>query len=199
MRTALSLVLLSVLLFSCSANKSTVIIPPNQYVEIDYPEYDAFRATLNNKGKGDLDVAVFSKKYNRQVKGFGLGRMGTERILVEAENKLVLKNTCNSPMAIKLEIQEANRIKEAQNGSSVNFTLRNTSAKSIPLLIPSVMNPNLSPFSRSGVNLAYGQEILFKERGKKYNLLTVDASIQNGDEIDVAKLLKNRKQELGIK
>ena len=60
------------------------------------------------------------------------------------------------------------------------------------------MNPNLSPDSMSGVTLKMGQEILFKERGKKYVLLTVDESIQKGDILDVAKLLPERKKELGL-
>ncbi len=78
------------------------------------------------------------------------------------------------------------------------FTLRNNTAKSIPLIIPSVMNPNLSPFSNSGVNLEYGQEILFRANGKRRVLLVVDESIQPGKKIDVAKRIKERKKELGI-
>jgi hypothetical protein len=80
----------------------------------------------------------------------------------------------------------------------VNFTLLNKSAKSIPLLIPNVMNPNLSPFSSSGVSLKIGQEILFRVNGKKYTLLVVDDSIEEGTEIEVDKLLKERKKELGL-
>ena len=61
------------------------------------------------------------------------------------------------------------------------------------------MNPNLSPYSKSGVELKIGQEIIFKAKGKKYVLLQVDASISDGDIIDVAKLLKEKKAELGLK
>lgn len=48
----------------------------------------------------------------------------------------------------------------------VNFTLRNETEKSIPLRIPEVMNPNLSPMSNSGVTLKVGQEIYFYPKGK---------------------------------
>ena len=50
------------------------------------------------------------------------------------------------------------------------------------------MNPNLSPFSNSGVSLKIGQEILFREKGKKYVLLVVDNNIKQDDKIDVGKL-----------
>ena len=60
------------------------------------------------------------------------------------------------------------------------------------------MNPNLSPNSMSGVTLKMGQEVLFKVRGRKYVLLTVDENIQKDDVLDVAKLLPKRKRELGL-
>lgn len=81
----------------------------------------------------------------------------------------------------------------------INFTLQNKSPKAIPLIIPGVMNPNLSPFSKSGVSLKIGQEILFKEKGKRQVLLTVDNSIKDGDILDIAQLLKERKRELESK
>ncbi len=58
------------------------------------------------------------------------------------------------------------------------------------------MNPNLSPFSNSGVDLKMGQEIFFKYKGKKRVLLVVDESINYGDVVDVSGLLKERKQEI---
>ena len=78
---------------------------------------------------------------------------------------------------------------------TVSFTLRNESTRSIPLIIPGVMNPNLSPFSNSGVNLKPGQEIFFRHKGKKRLLLKVDETLE-GQTIKVAKLLKERKDAL---
>jgi len=78
------------------------------------------------------------------------------------------------------------------------FTLRNNSPKSIPLIIPTVMNPNLSPMSNSGVTLRMGQKVYFKAKGKKRVLLVVDDSIADGDILEVSALLAQRKKELGL-
>ncbi len=75
----------------------------------------------------------------------------------------------------------------------VEFTLRNESAKSIPLIIPGVMNPNLSPMSNSGVSLKVGQEILYKYKGKKRVLLVVSKDLE-GKTLKVNKLLKEAKK-----
>lgn len=82
---------------------------------------------------------------------------------------------------------------QAQN--YVSFTLANPTAKSIPLKIPGVMNPNLSPFSTSGVDLKIGQKIYFKYKGKRRLLLEV--SKENNDKtLNVAKLIRQRKKEI---
>jgi len=80
----------------------------------------------------------------------------------------------------------------------VEFTLRNNSLKSIPLWIPGVMNPNLSPVSNSGVGLRVGQKVYFKYRGKKTVLLEVDAS-NDGQIIEVSQLIKDLSGELDSK
>ena len=77
----------------------------------------------------------------------------------------------------------------------VSFTLRNKSLKKIPLIIPRVMKPNLSPMSNSGVTLKEGQKILFKFNGKRETLLVVSRDLQ-GTKVDVAKLLRERKRAL---
>ena len=91
--------------------------------------------------------------------------------------------------------QEAVVISEEEK---VVFTLRNNSLTSIPLLIPGVMNPNLSPQSNSGVSLEVGQKILFKYKGKKRVLLIVDESLQ-GKTLNVSRLLKEKKREIDQK
>ncbi len=77
----------------------------------------------------------------------------------------------------------------------VDFTLRNTTAKSIPLKIPGVMNPNLSPFSNSGVGLKIGQKIFFTNKGKKTLLLSVTEDLAD-QTLDVAKLIRERKKDI---
>lgn len=84
----------------------------------------------------------------------------------------------------------------------VSFTLRNESLKSIPLVIPGVMNPNLSPRSNSGVTLEVGQEIYYWRKGqgigkKRSLLLIVDTSL-DGSTIQVASLIEQRKDEVEV-
>lgn len=81
---------------------------------------------------------------------------------------------------------------------SVGFTLKNPTAKSIPLWIPSVMNPNLSPFSTSGVRLRVGQKIYFKHKMRKKLLLEVTTEYDE-QSLNVAKLIRERKKELNLK
>jgi len=82
------------------------------------------------------------------------------------------------------------------NAETISFSLTNDSGESIPLLIPGVMNPSLSPFSRSGVSLKVGQNVLFRYKGKSRILLVVDSSIQDNAVIEVSQLLEQKKMEL---
>lgn len=87
---------------------------------------------------------------------------------------------------------------------AVPFVLKNNSLRSIPLEIPGVMNPNLSPVSISNVDLAVGQKIYFFSDGKKgafkkrYLLLEVTEELA-GKQLPVEKLINDRKKELGLK
>ena len=81
---------------------------------------------------------------------------------------------------------------------SVQVYLLNKSVKSIPLIIPGVMNPNLSPKSKSGVVLKVGQKIYFRDQGKRHQLLTITEE-DNNKRIEVSSLIKVRKKELGLK
>ncbi len=84
------------------------------------------------------------------------------------------------------------------SADSIPFSLKNNTPKSIYLLIPGVMNPNISPFSWSGVDLEEGQKIYFVFRGEEYVLLEVDETLRD-KRISVNKLIKKRKKELGLK
>jgi hypothetical protein len=53
---------------------------------------------------------------------------------------------------------------KAQN---IPMTFHNGSFKSIPLIIHGVMNPNLNPYSNSGVGLDVGQKVYFFPNGKR--------------------------------
>ncbi len=104
--------------------------------------------------------------------------------------------SCTTSNISKLNSQN---IESQESAEKISFFLTNISSESIPLLIPSVMNPNLSPNSSSAVVLSIGQQVYFKNKGKKYILIEVDSSIKKGDKIEVSELLKKRKKELGLK
>lgn len=83
--------------------------------------------------------------------------------------------------------------------NSVTFTLRNNTLSSIPLEIPGVMNPNLSPMSNSGVTLEIGQKVYYfpkdkKANGKRALLLEVDESL-NGKTLFVNELIRELEKE----
>jgi len=198
MKIVLSIFLFIGVLSSCITEKNALNIPSKSSIEIDYPDFELFRATIQNKSNNDLNISVLSKDSNQLVRSFGLGNKANAEVLVEAPNKLVIQNESDEPIAIRLEVSEESEVIVEPLRAYVSFILKNTSGKSIPLVIPSVMNPNLSPYSTSGVDLKLGQEILFRVKGRNYILLTVDETIRNGDEIDVASLLKKRKEELGL-
>ena len=191
--------IIALLLFSAKiCCQSVVNIPAGESVEFDYPAYEYATVHLKNKGMKEIDVIVLNKETTEQLRGFGLGKLAKEKVMVESSAKLVLKNKNKTAIAVKIDADERSKPMDIPMVKKVDFTLQNSSDKSIPLIIPTVMNPNLSPNSMSGVSLKMGQEIFFKVRGRKYVFLTVDESIQEGDVLDVAKLLPKRKKELGL-
>jgi hypothetical protein len=85
---------------------------------------------------------------------------------------------------------------------SINFTFHNGSLKSIPLVIPTVMNPNLNPLSNSGVSLKIGQKVFFYPywTSKKRELLfVVDETCQQNQVFEIDELIAKRKKELKSK
>ncbi len=110
------------------------------------------------------------------------------------KGSLFITNKGDKEAKVKVTFEETVKPKALKN--SVDITLENKSAKSIPLIIPSVMNPNLSPFSKSGVDLKIGQKIFFKNKGRKILLLEITDDIKNGDVLDIAALIRAKKATL---
>ena len=131
------------------------------------------------------------------IKGFGLGPMGKAVVDVQPGQLLIFENNSKKDIEVKMnfEKRKAPQPTAATNNAMVTFTLHNSSTSSIPLIIPSVMNPNLSPFSNSGVKLKLGQKIYYKKNGRKKVLLVVDDSIRDGAKIDVAKRIAQLEKE----
>lgn len=181
--------------------KSNLEIASGSSVELDYPNYELYELQLKNNTGVQIEVQVRNKATSEFVRGFGLGPLGKVEVLVEKGSKIVFTNTSKrlGKLAIKLLNTDV-KLKPKNSGEQrISFKLINSSDESIPLIIPNVMNPNLSPNSSSGVDLEVGQELLFRNGLKRYTLLTVDESIKEGQEVDVYMLLQQRKKELGLK
>ena len=85
---------------------------------------------------------------------------------------------------------------KAQN---IPMTFHNGSFFSIPLIIPGVMNPNLSPKSNSGISLDVGQKVYFFPNGKKKKkelLFVVAATWKRDTILQIDVIIKKRKLEL---
>lgn len=78
---------------------------------------------------------------------------------------------------------------------AANLTFENRSNETISLEIPGVMNPNLSPTSKSGVTLNPGQKVYFKINGRRELLLEVRDE-KDGQVIVVNELVAKRTAEL---
>lgn len=199
---------MSLLFFASCANSISVKIPAGETVEIENSQYKNAHVALRNKSISGIDVKVIQKENGEFLRGFGLGPVGKSKVQLENFAQLQLTNNSKTTKRVSYKITEkindqpATKVKSKKpvttNPKYISFYLTNNSAKSIPLIIPSVMNPNLSPFSKSGVDLKIGQKIFFKKRGKKYLLLEIDDSIKNEQKIEVSSLLRKRKKELGI-
>lgn len=192
-----SLIVMSVM----QAQKSNLEIASGASLELDYPNYRLYELQLKNNTGAQIEVEVVNKNTGKFVRGFGLGPLGRVEVLVEKGSKIVLTNDSKrlGKLAVKLLNTDV-KLKPRNSGEQrISFKLINPSNESIPLIIPNVMNPNLSPNSSSGVDLEVGQELLFRNGLKRYTLLVVDEDIQEGEEVDVYALLQQRKKELGLK
>lgn len=160
-------------------------------LELNYADFQTSMVEINNTSLKPFDVHVEDSSSKQWVMGFGMGPKGKEVVNVKPTQTLILTNDSDKDIQVELKFIKRKAPEGIVNtNQTITFTLHNSSAKSIPLIIPNVMNPNLSPFSNSGVNLKVGQKIYYKKKGKKKLLLTVDASIEEGSKIDVAERIQ---------
>ncbi len=83
------------------------------------------------------------------------------------------------------------------NAQAIPMTFHNGSLKSIPLQIPGVMNPNLSPLSDSGVTLEVGQKVFYfpnVKKGKKELLFEVDVTFKKDTILQIHEMIRQKKQ-----
>jgi hypothetical protein len=80
---------------------------------------------------------------------------------------------------------------------AISMTFHNGSLKSIPLNIPGIMNPNLSPLSDSGVDLEVGQKVFYfpnGKKGKKELLFEVDNTFRKDTILQIDEMIKQKKK-----
>ena len=186
--------LLVSLAFGQKGERSQLILPPKQIVQINYPLYQGFNVKIWNKSKFDLGVSAREQKTDSLVKGFGLDPGSSAVLEVNKGLYLQFENRYLASLKVEYTLQKGVEGKKKSTKPLTPqraFYLENNTAQSIPLRIPGVMNPNLSPFSRSGVDLPNGQKIFLDLNGKRILLLTVTDSIPHGARIDVANLINN--------
>ena len=169
--------------------QSTLEIPAGERVQIGYPDHNNLAITLKNKSGLGLDVSTVNKVSGEQISGFGLGPTATATVSVVPLGLLEIKNASDESVQIVYSITESKPVATDENEQYVSFKLRNETLKSIPLIIPGVMNPNLSPQSNSGVRLKMGQEIKYRKGLSTRILLTVDETIKEGEVVFVGELL----------
>jgi len=195
MKNVLLIIGILVACFQLSA-KEKIEIPAGKTVALTYEKFAKYSVKISNKSNKQIDVMVINPATDRQVSGFGLGPLGNAVLNVAEGNILKLKNSSSKDISVTLSFVDRKPSKPFKPGvDMVQFTLHNSSLKSIPLVIPNVMNPNLSPMSDSGVSLERGQKIYLKKGLSKVLLFTVDDGIKNGDKIDVAKLVLKLNEE----
>jgi len=183
-------------LTSCSQSY-LLYVQPNDVLDLRY-DYEVADVQLKNKSDRQLEVAIKDDVTKEKTGGFGFSPRGKVNVTLERGKYIHFTNNSSKKIPIRISPTEKEVDKPENPTKYISFTLSNTSDKSIPLIIPNVMNPNLSPNSNSGVDLAIGQEILFREKGKRHLLLKVDDTIKSGEKINVAVLLQSRRKTLGL-
>lgn len=183
-----------IILFLASCASSTQFyIPTEKGISVEWIGGQKQSVELKNKSSETIEIQIVEAESKTFIRGFGLAGNSEATVSLESFAALQIKNQGKDDALIKAKFFDAKPdIVNQSERSTINFTLRNSGLKSIPLIIPGVMNPNLSPQSSSGVSLKLGQKIYWKKGMKKIIILTVDDTIQNGDVIDVAKLIREQ-------
>ena len=182
--------LLVIIFTGLSAQQAQIELIGRQSIELDFVDYPLYGLKLKNISSAEIEVSIISRVSNEQVRGFGLAPKSTvEEVLIESNSYALFTNLSDNEALFSIEAtpKVAAPVTEVDG---VSFTLRNSTLKSIPLIIPSVMNPNLSPKSNSGVYLKYGQKVYLRRGVSKKLILTVDETIREGALIDVDSIIR---------
>ena len=162
-------------------------------VQIDYPLFKGFNLKIWNQSKFTVGVSTKDKLTDSIRKSFNLEKKNNTLLEVSKDMFLQFENQFIVPLKISYIIRKGSFLEQKSFESLTPqraFYLENNTAQSLSLSIPGVVNPKLSPFSRSGVNLSNGQKIYLNFKGDKILILTVTDSIAHGTRIDVAYLIE---------
>ncbi|MFK8037610.1 MAG: hypothetical protein AB8B74_04920 [Crocinitomicaceae bacterium] len=175
-------------------SKEKLVIAAFDTLKLSYEQFKDNDIELYNNSMKAISVSVLDPATNIKVKSFGLGPFGKALVRVNFGHVLNLKNSSSKVLSINLKFIKRKAIIQ-KNIERIDFKLINPTTKSIPLVIPGVMNPNLSPNSSSGVNLKIGQKVYYKKNGRSKLLLIVNKNIQEGDELNVAELISKLEKD----
>ena len=182
--------LLVMIFTGLSAQQAQIQLLGRQSIELDFVDYRFYALKLKNSSSAEIDVSTISRVSNEQVRGFGFAPKSTvEEVLIESDSYALFTNLSDDEALFSIEASPKVAAPVTES-DGVSFTLRNNTLQSIPLVIPSVMNPNLSPKSNSGVYLRYGQKVYLRRGVSKKLILTVDETIREGALIDVDSIIR---------
>ena len=193
-RTLLIILFTPLLIYSQRIETSKILIPPKQIIQINYPLLRNYNLKIWNKSKLDLTISTHKKETDSMIKKFVLVKDSSALLSISNEMYIQFENKYLANIKVEYSFQNGTSIKKNKIKSLTPqraFYLENNTAQRIPLRIPGIMNPNLSPFSRSGVDLKNGQKIYLDFNGKRILILEVTDSIKHGDRIDIATLINN--------
>ena len=173
-----------------SAQQAQIELIGGQSIQLGFVDYKIYGLRLKNHSSAEIKVSIVSKISGKQVRGFGLAPKATvEAVIIESDSYALFTNLSDQTVSFSAEAKPKQASPIAKS-DGVNFTLRNNTFNSIPLIIPTVMNPNLSPKSNSGVYLKYGQKVYLRKGISRKLILTVDETIREGTVIDVDSIIK---------
>lgn len=167
-------------------------IPAENSIVYVLPEGDYNSVSLHNKSDKELTVQIINLENSKKTGGFGLAAQGKVAVDLNPQKGLRLLNSNTEDVQVLCTAQKRTENTRPQpNLKKIDFTLVNSSAKSIPLIIPNVMNPNLSPFSKSGVRLEVGQKIYLRRGLTRQLIFQVPDTLSDGVQLDISALLKS--------
>jgi len=173
---------------------STIVLPPKQIVHLEYPLLDFYTVQIKNKSKFEVGVSLYQRERDSLLENYKVTKGASAQVPLQKGTYLQFENRFLVALPIEISIKfGSSKTKKSTPPLTLqrSFYLENNTAQTLSLQIPGVMNPNLPPFTRSGVDLPNGQPIYAKVNGEFLLLLTVTDSLPHGARIDLATLINS--------